>query len=94
MAVAQTPSDPRQTAPADPRRAAPADPRQAAPASPNARPRFPVSDPKAVWVVWCKRRHYRRELRRLLRAGPHLIADIGLTLEAARREAGKPFWRA
>jgi uncharacterized protein YjiS (DUF1127 family) len=29
-----------------------------------------------------------------LRIGPHMIADIGLTLEEAQREATKPFWIA
>ena len=43
---------------------------------------------------WRQRRHYRAELRRLLRVGVHLIADIGLPLAAARAEAAKPFWRA
>jgi uncharacterized protein YjiS (DUF1127 family) len=36
---------------------------------------------------------YRQELRRLLELGPHLIDDIGLTLEEARSEAAKPLWR-
>jgi uncharacterized protein YjiS (DUF1127 family) len=42
----------------------------------------------------CRARHrYRRDLRRLLRVGPHMIADIGLSQVQARREADKPFWR-
>ena len=41
---------------------------------------------------WRARRHYRQDLRRLLLIGPHMIADIGLTLEEAQREAAKPFW--
>jgi uncharacterized protein YjiS (DUF1127 family) len=42
---------------------------------------------------WQRRRRYRSDLRRLLRVGPHMIADIGLTLEQARREIAKPVWR-
>jgi uncharacterized protein YjiS (DUF1127 family) len=41
---------------------------------------------------WRRRLRYRRDLRRLSRSGPHLIDDIGLTLEEARREMSKPFW--
>jgi len=78
MAVAQTPSEPR----------------SAAPASPEPGRLRLLRHLEATWVVWRKRRAYRSDLKRLLRAGPHLIADIGLTLEAARREADKPFWRA
>jgi uncharacterized protein YjiS (DUF1127 family) len=42
---------------------------------------------------WRARRHYRRELGRLLKVGPHMISDIGLTLEDAKRQTAKPFWR-
>jgi len=35
----------------------------------------------------------RAELRRLLRAGPHLIADIGLDVDAALAECAKAPWR-
>ena len=42
----------------------------------------------------CLERHrYRRDLRRLLRVGPHMIDDIGLTRPKALHEAEKPFWR-
>lgn len=47
----------------------------------------------SLLVDWRRRRHYRAELRRLLRTGPHLIADIGLAAPAAAREAARPFWR-
>lgn len=77
MAIAQTPSDPR----------------QAAPASPEPGRLRLLRDLEAAWAVWRERRAYRSDLKRLLQAGPHLIADIGLTQEAARREAGKPFWK-
>ncbi len=36
---------------------------------------------------------YRAELARLLRIGPHLVEDIGLTMSDAEREADLPFWR-
>jgi len=41
-----------------------------------------------------RRRSKRRELRRLLGVGPHMIADVGLDYEAALAESRKPFWRA
>ena len=41
---------------------------------------------------WGQRAEFRAELRRLLRAGEHLIEDIGLSHEQALREASKPFW--
>jgi uncharacterized protein YjiS (DUF1127 family) len=49
--------------------------------------------PTTVLSVWRARRHYRRELRRLLDVGPYMIADIGLTLDQARDEMTQPFWR-
>jgi len=51
---------------------------------------------RALWVlddalgVWRHRHVTRRELRGL---PPHMLRDIGLTPEDARREADKPFWR-
>jgi uncharacterized protein YjiS (DUF1127 family) len=42
---------------------------------------------------WRQRYHYRRELLRLMRSGPHLIEDIGLLRKHAEQEASKPFWR-
>ena len=49
--------------------------------------------PTTVLSVWRARRHCRRELRRLLDVGPHMIADVGLTLDQARDEVTQPFWR-
>jgi uncharacterized protein YjiS (DUF1127 family) len=49
--------------------------------------------PAAVFEEWLARRHYRKELRRLLTVGPHMIADIGLTLDEAQNEMVRPFWR-
>jgi uncharacterized protein YjiS (DUF1127 family) len=48
---------------------------------------------QAVIGAWWQRHRYRRELRRLMSSGPHLIADIGLSRTHAEREAAKPFWR-
>lgn len=60
--------------------------------------RVPVSSRAAtdfftLIADWRRRRHFRAELRRLLRTGPHLLEDIGLPAVAAAREAGLPFWR-
>lgn len=42
---------------------------------------------------WDRRRRFRSDLKRLLAVGPHMIADVGLTLDATRREIAKPLWR-
>jgi len=57
---------------------------------------LPVESTVAVQVAWLltqwsERRRTRRELADL---PPHLLRDIGMTQEAARAEAAKPFWRA
>lgn len=44
----------------------------------------------AVLGVWRHRHVTRQELRDL---PPHMLRDIGLTPDDARREADKPFWR-
>jgi uncharacterized protein YjiS (DUF1127 family) len=49
--------------------------------------------PSRILSAWRERRQYRQELRRLMKVGPHMIADIGLKLEDARRETAKPFWQ-
>jgi uncharacterized protein YjiS (DUF1127 family) len=66
-------------------------------------PAFPVRPSESLnkWLAslghdfaeWKVRRRYRRDLKRLLRVGPHMIADIGLTPEAAHQEIEKPIWR-
>jgi uncharacterized protein YjiS (DUF1127 family) len=48
---------------------------------------------RAVLGAWRQRYRYRRELRRLISSGPHLIEDIGLSRAHADREIAKPFWR-
>ena len=47
-----------------------------------------------LWQEWKQRRHFRNELYRLMRISPGLVIDIGLTVEEARLEIEKPFWRA
>jgi uncharacterized protein YjiS (DUF1127 family) len=49
--------------------------------------------PTTLLSVWRARRHCRRELRRLMDVGPHMIADVGLTLDQATDEMTQPFWR-
>lgn len=43
---------------------------------------------------WRRRHRYRADLRRLLKVGQYMIADIGLAYEEAVRESEKPFWKA
>lgn len=50
--------------------------------------------PIALFKAWRARRHYRKELGRLLRVGRHMISDIGLTLAEAQAAVDRPFWRA
>lgn len=45
----------------------------------------------AVLGAWRHRHVTRQELRDL---PPHMLRDIGMTPDDARREADKPFWRA
>src|SRR5262245_18920443 len=60
--------------------------RAIAPPRPSRRP--------GIIATWRRRRHFRRELARLLIDCPHIIPDIGLTFEAAEAEVARPFWRA
>ena len=45
-----------------------------------------------MFRTWQKRIRYRRELNRLMQVAPHMIDDIGLTLDQALSEADRPFW--
>lgn len=49
----------------------------------------PLRPARAV-AFWFERQATRRALDRL---DAHLLADIGLTAEAARAETAKPFWQ-
>jgi uncharacterized protein YjiS (DUF1127 family) len=42
--------------------------------------------------TWRERIHFRKELHRLALVAPHMIDDIGLTLDQALSEADRPFW--
>jgi uncharacterized protein YjiS (DUF1127 family) len=52
-----------------------------------------IGEIQALLAEWMRRRRFRADLKRLLKVGPHMIADIGFTLEAAMDESKKPFWR-
>lgn len=53
-----------------------------------------LQDPRCLVQRWRARATYRRELARLLTAGPHLVRDLGLDEAGACEEIRKPFWRA
>lgn len=57
---------------------------------------FPPSRPPSGGLVAVLRRWYRRarERRALAELDERLLRDCGFSREQARREAGKPFWRA
>jgi uncharacterized protein YjiS (DUF1127 family) len=42
---------------------------------------------------WRERMYVRRELMRLVKDGPELIDDIGLTMRQVEAEIAKPFWQ-
>ena len=44
------------------------------------------------WWRWLDRGYQRTALREIA-DDPHLLRDLGLSREAALREASKPFWR-
>ena len=50
-------------------------------------------EPAVVLKEWRERHLFRREVSRLLSVAPHMIADIGLTLDEASEELARPFWR-
>jgi uncharacterized protein YjiS (DUF1127 family) len=68
--------------------------RQATSKAENVAAEPPLLRKPGLFATWRKRRHYRQELARLLITCPHMIADIGLTYEAAETEIARPFWRA
>jgi uncharacterized protein YjiS (DUF1127 family) len=73
-------------------------PRPDCPASKNVRPRENSSlAPGRAWratlLLWIERSRQRRALSELAMLNDHLLKDVGLTQEQARREAPKPFWQ-
>lgn len=42
---------------------------------------------------WREQHLYRRDLARLSKEVPHMIDDIGLTMDEVESELAKPFWR-
>ncbi len=47
-----------------------------------------------ISAEWRRRYAYRLELKRLLKVGPHMAHDIGLSPEEALREIEKPIWKS
>jgi uncharacterized protein YjiS (DUF1127 family) len=56
-----------------------------------AHPNFPARLSTTI-QVWIERSRQRRALGELADRNDHLLADIGLSVEQARREAAEPFW--
>ena len=50
-----------------------------------------VAQPWEVIQLWHSRARQRRQLADL---SPELLRDVDISLDAARAEAAKPFWRA
>ena len=48
---------------------------------------------QTLLAEWMRRHCFSRDLKRLLKVGPYMIADIGLTPEGAMIESKKPFWQ-
>lgn len=48
---------------------------------------------KPMVADWRRRYRFRADLKRLLKVGPYMIKDIGLTHEEALRESQKPVWK-
>jgi uncharacterized protein YjiS (DUF1127 family) len=53
----------------------------------------PITAIRLSLAEWNRRRRFRKEVKRLLKIGPHMIADIGLTLDEARDRIEAPLWR-
>lgn len=47
----------------------------------------------ATLRIWVERSRQRRALAERANCNDHLLKDLGLSQEQARREAAKPFWR-
>jgi uncharacterized protein YjiS (DUF1127 family) len=53
----------------------------------------PIAAIRPFLAEWNRRRRFRKDLKRLLAVAPHMIADIGLTLDQAYEQIEAPFWR-
>jgi uncharacterized protein YjiS (DUF1127 family) len=53
-----------------------------------------IADLPTLVGTWRERLYFRRELMRLVKDGPELIDDIGLTMRQVDDEIAKPFWQA
>jgi len=49
--------------------------------------------PLGLFRLWRERWSYRKDLARLFIVGPHMLNDIGLTLDQALAQVDRPFWR-
>ncbi|MFC3324844.1 DUF1127 domain-containing protein [Mesorhizobium cantuariense] len=49
----------------------------------------------AIWHdrTWRERIRFRWQLRQMSKDNPHLIDDIGLTIQQVEGEIAKPFWQ-
>lgn len=45
-------------------------------------------------AVWRGRLRHREALAALARLGPHILEDVGMTVEQVEAELKKPFWKA
>ena len=55
-------------------------------------PPSPLGQLNLLIVTWKRRCSVRAELEHLRETSPHLICDIGLTLEEVEAEVAKRFW--
>lgn len=57
-------------------------------------PRPRVASLSETIATWQERQRFRRNLREMSDANPHLLADIGLSRRQVEAEIAKPFWQA
>ena len=49
---------------------------------------------RSLVATWSERKRLRWDLEQMLKDGPHLIDDIGLSERQVEAEIAKPFWQA
>ena len=47
---------------------------------------------RSIIATWRERIRFRWQLRQMSKDNPHLIDDIGLTIQQVEGEIAKPFW--